>query len=108
MNQNPDWQGQPDSAVGSRRRLSRRFLIVAVLGSIFTACSAGAAYFYIDASNNIPQIEAVVQDFVAALSEGQVDRAASHLAQELRSDAGIAELRHMISATTDLADYQKL
>jgi hypothetical protein len=91
-----------------RRRVPLWLMIVAAAIGLVAVCAGGVAYFFIDAAGEVDDIEVVLEDFLAATSENDIDHAYSLFSTEARETVPFNVFRRDVPTREPYGTFERL
>jgi hypothetical protein len=99
----------PATPAPRRRKGPPTWLIaVAVVIGLIAACAGGVAYFFLDAASEVDDIEAVVEEFLVATSNGDPAAAYSLFSSEARAGLSLATFQSQLRGNGSYTQFAAL
>ena len=91
---------------GNRKRTI--LIVAAVVIGLVAVCTAGVGYFFVGALNEADDVEAVTEDFMAAMSRDDFTTAYAYFSDDLQSEVSLARFSQELGGTPGYSDFVSL
>jgi hypothetical protein len=108
VNESTAIDAQPPVEPRKRRGIPVWLIIVAAVVGLVAVCAGGVAYFFLDAAAEVDDIEVVLEEFLTATSEGDINHAYSLFSTEAKQSVAPNAFRQSVPNQAAYHTFERL